>query len=175
MSEQMPFTSDRGSNKTVVRFFVECWQGGLRLSPNCPLHRNCAPWSNASRTGTARGARPVYTCNFCCDFSNLGAIFVFWCMWTSIDEYECSEYMYPYLNIHNSSTHSHLSEEEIAAKIAANIASVNGPVYTAFKTRLQLAIFAAISSAIFFWWMWTIECAEYTGCPKKNENYWNHQ
>jgi hypothetical protein len=58
--------------------------------------------------------------------------------------------MYPYLNIHNSSTHSHLSEEEIAAKIAANIASVNGPVYTAFKTRLQLAIFAAISSAIFF-------------------------
>jgi hypothetical protein len=26
--------------------------------------------------------------------------------------YECSEYMYPHLNIHNSSTHSHTSEEE---------------------------------------------------------------
>jgi hypothetical protein len=26
--------------------------------------------------------------------------------------YECCEYMYPHLNIHNSSTHSHTSEEE---------------------------------------------------------------
>jgi hypothetical protein len=42
--------------------------------------------------------------------------------------YECSEYMFLHLNIHNSSTPSHASEEEIALEIAAKIASVNGPL-----------------------------------------------
>ena len=37
--------------------------------------------------------------------------------------YECSEYMYPHLNTHNSSTRSHTSGEENRSKIA----SVNGP------------------------------------------------
>jgi hypothetical protein len=41
--------------------------------------------------------------------------------------YHRSEYVYPHLNIHYSSTRSHPSEEEIALKIAAKIASVNGP------------------------------------------------
>jgi hypothetical protein len=36
--------------------------------------------------------------------------------------------MYLHLNIHNSSTRSHPSEEEIALEIAAKIASVNRPL-----------------------------------------------
>jgi hypothetical protein len=86
-----------------------------------------------SRTGTARGARKgLFTLAI---FPAILAILVRFSSSDAcerVDEYECSEYMYPYLNIHNS-THSHPSEEEIAAKIAANIASVNVPVYTAFK------------------------------------------
>jgi hypothetical protein len=46
---------------------------------------------------------PVYTCKFCCDF---------WCDFHHFISYECSENMYPRLNIHNSSTRSHQSEEE---------------------------------------------------------------
>jgi hypothetical protein len=64
-----------------------------------------ALFPNAFRTVLS----PFYTCNFCCDF------YCNFLLVMHVNErmsYECSEYMYPHLNIHNLSTRSHASEEE---------------------------------------------------------------
>ena len=64
---------------------------------------------------------PVYTCKFCCDF---------WCdflLLMDVNEWISSEYsenMYPRLNIHNSFTRSHQSEEGNRTR-SRRIASVN--------------------------------------------------
>jgi hypothetical protein len=42
--------------------------------------------------------------------------------------YECFEYVYPHLNIHNTFTRSKASEGENRTEIAAKIASVNVPL-----------------------------------------------
>jgi hypothetical protein len=57
---------------------------------------------------------------------------------------ECSDEGTCTQNIHNSPTHSHASEEEIALGIAAKITSVNGPY-----ERNENSLFCNLSSDVF--------------------------
>ena len=41
---------------TRVSSHRECWQGGLRLTPNWPFHRSYAPWSDMKHNVAVRGA-----------------------------------------------------------------------------------------------------------------------
>jgi hypothetical protein len=57
--------------------------------------------------------------------------------------------MYPYLNIHNSSPHSHPSEEKFALEIAAKIANVHGPLKSHYAFPLPPALLRPAATLVF--------------------------